>query len=188
MRRQRILRAKNFSQHPLRNNFPAAGTRARTKIDNVIGRSDCFFVVLNHDDGIAQIAETSQRLEQARVVALVEPNTRFVENIKDAGETRTDLCGQSNSLRFAAGERPALAIQRQISQSDLNQKLQTRLNFADDFRRDCSLLRSKIKTFGIMSRRFDRLFAELMNVELAPLSIFDRDRKDFRLKARAVTN
>ena len=89
-------------------------------------------------------------------------------------------------MRFAAGKRAAFAIEREITESDLDEKLQTRLNFPNDFGHDCSLLRGQIEIVDVARGRFDRLLAELMNVQLARLPIFDRDRENLRLEPRAA--
>ena len=45
----------------LRHNLAAARPGARAEIENVIGRADRFFIVLDHDDGIPEVAQTPQR-------------------------------------------------------------------------------------------------------------------------------
>ena len=37
----------------LRNNLSAMNTGARANVDNIIGESDCIFIMLYNDDGIA---------------------------------------------------------------------------------------------------------------------------------------
>ena len=49
--------------------------------------------------------------DEAIVIALVEPNARLVEHIETSGESGADLRRQPDALRFAAGERAALAIE-----------------------------------------------------------------------------
>ena len=43
----------------------------------------------------------------AVVVARVQSDGRFIQNIEHAAQPRADLCGQANALRFAAGKRAA---------------------------------------------------------------------------------
>ena len=86
---QRIFRAQNVFELSLGHDFTTARSRARAKIDNVIGGANRFFIVLDHDDGIAEIAQPSQRAEQARVVALMQSDARLVQHIKNAGQTRS---------------------------------------------------------------------------------------------------
>ena len=123
---QRILRAQEFFELSLRNEFSATRTRARAKIENVISRPNRFLIVLDHNDGIAEIAQTAQRCQQARIVALMQADARFIENIENAREPGADLRRQPNALRFATGKRAAFAIQRQITEPDFDEKLQAR--------------------------------------------------------------
>ena len=68
---ERIFGAKNILDAALSNNFTAARTCARAEIDNVVGGPNRFFVVFNHDDRIAEIAQSPQGSEQSRIVPLV---------------------------------------------------------------------------------------------------------------------
>ena len=47
-----------------------AGTRA--DIDNMVSIADRVLIVLDHQDGIAQIAEVNERAQQALVIPLME--------------------------------------------------------------------------------------------------------------------
>src|SRR6266498_3443754 len=68
---QRISGAKNILDAALSDNFTAARACARAEIDNVVGGPNRFFVVFNHDDRIAEIAQSPQGSQQSRIVALV---------------------------------------------------------------------------------------------------------------------
>ena len=72
----------------------AVDASARTDVDDVVGGEDRVFVVLDDDDGVAEVAQAAQRLEQPRVVALVEANRRLVEDVEHAGEARADLAAR----------------------------------------------------------------------------------------------
>ena len=93
---------------------PAVHAGARPHVDDVIGGADRLLVVLDDEDGVAEIAEAPQRLEEARVVALVEADRRLVEDVEDADERRADLRRQANALRLAARQRRRGAIERQV--------------------------------------------------------------------------
>ena len=45
---------------------------ARTNVDGPVGSPDRVFIVLNHDQGVAEVAQTYERFDQAVVVALVQ--------------------------------------------------------------------------------------------------------------------
>ena len=67
-------------------------------------------VVLDDDDGVAEIAQRDQRREQARVVALVQPDRRLVEDVEHAGQPRADLGREADALALAARERRGAAV------------------------------------------------------------------------------
>ncbi|CAB5028847.1 unannotated protein [freshwater metagenome] len=84
-----------------------AGTRP--DVDHIVGHLDGFLVVLDHEHGVAEIAEPYQRLDEPGVVALVQPDRRFVEHVQHAHETAADLRREPDALRLAAGERARVA-------------------------------------------------------------------------------
>ena len=86
---------------------PAADARPGTEIDDVVGRPHRVFVVLDHDHGVALVAEPGKRFQQAVVVARVQADRRLVENVQHAHQPAADLPGQPDALHFAAGERRA---------------------------------------------------------------------------------
>ena len=88
--------------------------RAGADIHNVIRRAHGIFIVLDDDERIAQIAQVFQRGKQLFIVALVQANGRLIQNIQYAHQAGTNLRGQANALRFAAGQRSRRARQRQI--------------------------------------------------------------------------
>ena len=80
----------------------AVRTRARPQIDNVIGAANCFFVVLDHQHRVAEIAQVFKRVEQLQVVARMQTDGRFVEHIEHTAQLRADLRRQAYALTFAA--------------------------------------------------------------------------------------
>jgi len=66
---------------------------------------------------------------------------RFVENVAHANQAAADLRSKANPLGLAAGERHARAIQRNVSQADINQERQPMQYLAENHISDlCSLL------------------------------------------------
>jgi len=59
-------------------------------------------VVLHHDDGVAEIAQPHQGLDELLVVRLVETDAWLVQNIKHPGKARPELRGQTDPLTFPA--------------------------------------------------------------------------------------
>ena len=100
-----------------------AGTGAN--VNQEIRRPHGVLVMLHHNQGIAQITQMCQGLQQFIVVALVQTNTRLVENIQHTHERRADLRRQTNPLGFAAGKRSCRTGEGQILQPHALQKAQS---------------------------------------------------------------
>ena len=98
----------------------------------MIGAVDRLLVVLDHDHGVAQVAQALQRVEQPAVVALVQADGGLVQHVHHAGEPRADLGGEPYPLRLAAGERIGRAVERQVVQAHVHQELQPRHDLVDD--------------------------------------------------------
>ena len=62
--------------------MPAPGA----DIDDVIRLQDRILIMLDDDDGIAQIAQALERPEQALVVTLVQADRGLVEHVEHAGQ------------------------------------------------------------------------------------------------------
>ena len=107
---------------------PAPGPRS---ID-VVGRPDRLLVVLDDDDGVAEIAQPRQRRQQLAVVALMQADRRLVEHVEHAGQVRADLRREPDALPFAARQRRRAAAERQVADADVVQEPQPLLNLAQD--------------------------------------------------------
>ena len=90
---------------PARDEVAAGIARAGAEVDDVIGAANGFFVVLDDQNGVAQVAQGFESVEQATVVARVQADGRLVENVENAAQARADLRGQADALRLAAGKR-----------------------------------------------------------------------------------
>ena len=112
----------NLLRRSLRDELTAVLARAGTDIDNLVCGEHGIFIMLDDDQRIAQIAQAFERINQAGVIALMQTDARFIEDIQHADQTGTDLRRQSDTLGFAAGERACRTGKRQIAQSDVAQK------------------------------------------------------------------
>ena len=82
----------------------AVATRAGTEIDHIVCPANSFFIVLNHQHGIAEVAEFFKRLQQTAVVAMVQSDGRLIQHVEDSAQLRSDLRSQADALAFAAGK------------------------------------------------------------------------------------
>ena len=105
---------------------------AGAEVDEVVGCAHRLLVVLDDDDGVAEVAQLPERGEQTRVVALVQSDRRLVEDVEHADETRADLRREANALRLAARQRLRGAAEREIVESDVDEEAQPLAHFLED--------------------------------------------------------
>ena len=84
-----------------------------------------------------------ERFDEPRVVALVQADGGFIQNIEHADEARTDLRRQTDALRLAAGECARRAGERQVAQAHVDQKAQAGVNLFENRRGDHAVLFAK---------------------------------------------
>ena len=95
----------------------------RAKVQQAVGMGDHLAVVLDQQQGVAQVAELLHGAEQAVIVAGMQPDGRLVEDIEHAAQPAADLGGQADALHFAAGERAGRPGQRQVVQAHVDEEL-----------------------------------------------------------------
>ena len=98
----------------------------------MVRRADGVLVVLDHEHGVAEIAQVAERGEQPLVVALVQPDARLVQHVEHAGEPGADLGREPDALRLAAGERARRAAQREVVEPDVPEEAEPVADFLED--------------------------------------------------------
>src|SRR5882762_10195989 len=99
-----------------------AGTRSQ--IYDIVSRPNRFLVVLHDQHSVAEVAQLLQRREQARVVALMQADRRLVEDVQHTDEAAADLRREADPLCLTTRERHRGAFEREIIESDVDQKAQ----------------------------------------------------------------
>ena len=125
---QRFRIAHDVGGRALGHDMAAMHAGAGADVEHVIGEANGVLVMLDHDHGIAEVAQPLQRVQQPRIVALVQADRGLVQHIEHAGQPRADLRGEPNALALAAGQGAGGARQRQIVEADVEQEGQP---FAD---------------------------------------------------------
>ena len=125
---------------PGRYDAPAMNASARADINYMVGGQDRVFVMLHDDHGVAEIAQMSEGFKQAFIVALVQADGGFVENVQYAGQAGADLRGEADTLAFAARQRAGIARQGEVVEADIIQKFQPFADFLQDATGDFVLL------------------------------------------------
>ena len=70
----------------------------------IVGLADRLFVMLDHDDGVAQIAQAASASSSRSLSRWCRPMRRLIQHVEHAGQARADLDGQPNALALAAGQ------------------------------------------------------------------------------------
>ena len=105
-------------------------------VDDPVRRADRLLVVLDHEHGVAQVAQPRERGDELGVVALVQPDRRLVQDVEHAHQARPDLGRQPDALGLAAGERLARPIERQVVQPDVEQEAEPGRDLLEDLAGD----------------------------------------------------
>ena len=122
----------DFGRRALRDDPPAMHAGARPEVHDMVGLPDRILVMLDDDHGIAEIAQVDERVEQSLIVALVQADGRFIEDVHHADQPRADLARQPDTLRLAAGQRVGAAIQREIAQAHVAEEAEPSADLLDD--------------------------------------------------------
>ena len=171
--------------------FAAANAGAGAEIDDRIGGTHRVFVVLDDDDRVAFVAQLAERFDQLRVVARMQADRGFVENVKDADQAAADLTGEANSLRFAARERGGGAIEREIFEADVDEETEAAADFFDGFFSDFFAGGVEDKIVEELSGVADGQRADVGQRSLGSIGEFwvggrDRDTASLRIEPSAV--
>ena len=125
------LRLQDVLDRARHDDLAAVLPRARPDVDHVVGDADRLLVVLDDDHGVAEVAQPHERLDEAPVVALVQPDRRLVEHVEHADEPAPDLRREPDALRLAARERARRAVHRQVVEADVEHELQPLEHFLE---------------------------------------------------------
>ena len=121
----------------------AVNAGAGADVEHPVGGADGVLVVLDHDHGVAEVAQPLQGFEEPRIVALVQADRRLVEHVEYAGQPRADLRGEPDALALAARQRARGARQREIFEPDIDQEFQALADFLEHPHGDFVLLRGQ---------------------------------------------
>ena len=98
--------------------FPAKLAGAGTEVDDEVAAAHGVLVMLDHEEAVSLVAEGDQGVEELDVVAGVEADGGFVEDVEDAAEVGAQLRGETDALAFAAAEGGGGAVELEIAETD----------------------------------------------------------------------
>ena len=108
----------------LEHDLPAARSRAGPEVDDMVGDRDRFGLVLDDEHRVALVAQLLEEAVHALDVVRVQPHRRLVEDIGDVGESRPEVPDHLGALRLAARERPRCAIEREVAEADVDERVE----------------------------------------------------------------
>ena len=98
---ERRLAAHQLFGRSLSDDSAAKPAGPGAEIIQPIGFSDHFTIVLDQNQRVAQILQLFERLQQTGIVAGVESDGGFVQDVEDAGQCAANLSSETDALAFA---------------------------------------------------------------------------------------
>ena len=105
----------------------------------MVGGADDVGVVLDDEDGVAEVAQGVEDVDELGGVAGVQADGRLIEHVERADEARAERGCELNALRFAAGERGGEAVEGEVVEADLVEEVDALADFFQDFAGDFRL-------------------------------------------------
>ena len=110
------------SAGPSATTWPPCSPAPGPHVDDPVGRAHHLLVVLDHEHGVAEVAQPLERADEPVVVPLVQSDRRLVEDVEHAHELRADLRRQAKPLRLAAGERLRRPVELEVADADVREE------------------------------------------------------------------
>ena len=115
--RLRIGSTHHISHRTLSHQMTATLAGAGANVNDVVGAANGFFVVFNHHQGVALVAQGAQGVQQDVVVTRVQTNGGFVQHITNSLQMTAQLRGQANALRFTTTQSGCAPVQGEVAQT-----------------------------------------------------------------------
>ena len=104
-------------------------------VDHLVAEPDHVRVVFDDGDRVPQVHQSPQLRHEALLVAGVQTDAGFIENVEHVHQRRSQGPGQVHPLHLAPRKGPGLAVKGQVFQPYLVQELQPTADFTDQERR-----------------------------------------------------
>ena len=153
---ERLLAAHEVRHRTAHHDPTAVLPRARADVDDPVRRADRLLVVLDHDERVAQVAQAHERLDEPLVVSLVEADAGLVEHVEHPDQARSDLRGQTDSLRLAPRQGACGAVQGEVVQAHVDEEAQPLVDLLEDPLCDLRVAPVEPQAEKELGRRADR--------------------------------
>ena len=116
----------------LKQQLPALDASLGTELDHLVGEAHGLFVMLDHEHRVAAITQRDERIEEFLIIVRVQSDARLVEHVNHADQAHPELCREPDALRFTAGQRGVVPVERQVTEPGLEQKREALSDAGDD--------------------------------------------------------
>ncbi len=130
---------------PSNSHLAAGRAGARAEVDHVVGDRDRLRLVLDHQHGVALVAQLQQQAVHPLDVVRVQPDRRLVEDVGHVGERGAEVADHLGALRLAARQRARRAVEREVAEPDLDERVERPLQRREQ-RRDGRLAAGRAPT------------------------------------------
>ncbi len=146
---------------------PPLTTGGGAEIEQLVGAGDHLAIVLDQEQGVAQVAKFLQGVQEPGVVAGVQADRRFVEHVEHAAQAAAHLRGQADALHFSAGKRGGRPGEREVVEPHVDQELRAIADLAVDLARDLALAGRRLPGEEVGQHLAQRLAADLIDRAVA---------------------
>ncbi len=143
---------EQLAERPGVDDVPTVDAGAGPDVDDPVGGVNRLFVVLDDDQSVAQTLELQEGLDETAVVALVQTDRGFVQDVEHAGQARADLRRETDALGLAARERPGGPAEVEVVQTDLDEELEARADLAEHRCRNHGFTLSQLERGKVLLR------------------------------------
>ena len=116
----------------LKQETPSFDARFRPQLNDLIRQPHRVFVVFDHEHRVPPVAQRHERIEELLVVVRMQADARFIEHVDHANEPHPKLRREPHPLRLPTRQRGVIAIERQVTETRFEEKVQALLDPRDD--------------------------------------------------------
>ena len=140
----------------VKNNSAAVGAGSGTHINNAVGREHHLRVVFDDNQSIAGAAQAFHDGVHAVHILRMQTDRRLIENEQCIDQRSAESGGQVNTLNFSAGERAALTVKIEVTETDFREVTQAGADFVEQHAAAFFERRRKFELIEEDSESFDR--------------------------------
>ena len=160
------VRLEQLVHGSLVHDLAAEPARGRADLNDVVRLADGGLVVFDHEHGVAARLERAQGVEEALVVAGVQPDGRLVQHVGHAHQAGAELGREPDALGLAAGQGGHVPAQGEVFQADVDHEAELVGQLLEQRLGDEGLLAGEIQVFEPVQSALDGQGRKLEHVQV----------------------